>query len=70
MNGDSQTDWYDHDGYASNCKWHLPAPFMLAPLKDVFPVASAPSKLAFVKLTYQYGIRKFISRLLPGKENK
>jgi hypothetical protein len=30
-------------------KEHLPAPVMLAPLKEVFPVTNAPSKLAFVK---------------------
>jgi hypothetical protein len=38
---------------------YLPAPLMLAPLKEVFPVASAPSKLAFVKFVYV--TRKFIS---------
>jgi hypothetical protein len=30
-------------------KNHLPAPVMSAPLKEVFLVASAPSKLAFDK---------------------
>ena len=30
-------------------KEHLPAPVMLAPLKEVFPVTNAPSKLAFAK---------------------
>lgn len=29
----------------------VPAPVMFDPLNDVFPVAVAPSKLAFVKFT-------------------
>jgi hypothetical protein len=35
-------------------KPHLPAPYMLEPLNEVFPVTSAPSKLAFVKFTYEF----------------
>lgn len=44
----------------SHLVWHgderdrtsnLPAPYMLEPLNVVFPVASAPSKLAFVRFT-------------------
>jgi hypothetical protein len=39
---------------------HLPAPVMLAPLKEVFPVTSAPSKLAF---------DKFVCKMKWGKTN-
>jgi hypothetical protein len=41
-------------------KNHLPAPVMSAPLKEVFPVASAPSKLAF---------DKFACKMKRGKTN-
>lgn len=35
--------------YNAPCFSHIPAPVIFEPLKDVLPVASAPSRLALLK---------------------
>ena len=49
------------------CRNHLPAPVMLAPLKEVFPVTSAPSKLAFDKFVCKWSEAKPIMSVLKNK---